>query len=182
MGLWKLIINGGFMIKYKALSTPLGEMLAADCDGKICLLDFSDCSGKKHLVSLEKYYGEKAEAGETALLRKLEKQLAAYFGGKLKDFDLPLVFTGTDFQKSVWKRLREIPYGQTVNYGTIAAKLGSPSASRAVGRANGSNPISIVVPCHRVIGKDGALVGYGGKMWRKKWLLEHEGALQPSAV
>ncbi len=74
----------------------------------------------------------------------------------------------------------EIPFGQTVNYGSIAAKLGIPNASRAVGRANGSNPISIVVPCHRVIGKSGELVGYGGKIWRKKWLLEHEGVLQKS--
>ena len=170
------------MIKSKTLSTPIGEMLAAEFDGKICLLDFSDCSAKKHLAGLEKYYSEKAVADDGSLLKKLETQLAAYFKGKLKSFDLPLVFTGTDFQKAVWKKLCDIPYGQTTNYGVIATKLGSPSASRAVGRANGSNPISIVVPCHRVIGKDGSLIGYGGKMWRKKWLLEHEGALQPSIV
>lgn len=170
------------MLKYKTLSTPIGEMLAAELDRKLCLLDFSDCSGKKHLMALEKYYGEKAVVDDSALLIKLETQLAAYFNGKLKTFDLPLIFTGTNFQKSVWKKLCDIPYGQTTNYGVIAARLGSPDASRAVGRANGSNPISIVVPCHRIIGKNGDLVGYGGKLWRKKWLLEHEGALQPSIV
>jgi AraC family transcriptional regulator, regulatory protein of adaptative response / methylated-DNA-[protein]-cysteine methyltransferase len=170
------------MIKYKTLTTPLGDMLAAEYNEKLCLLDFSDCSGKKHMAELEKYYGEKAVVDNSSLLEKLETKLEAYFDGKLKVFDLPLVFTGTDFQKSVWKKLCEIPYGQTTNYGVMAAKLGSPSASRAVGRANGSNPISIVVPCHRVIGKNGDLVGYGGKIWRKKWLLEHEGAIQPSMV
>lgn len=170
------------MIRNKTLSTPIGEMLAAELDGKLRLLDFSDCSSKKHLAALEKYYSEKAVVDDSSLLKKLEVQLAAYFNGKLKTFDLPIVFSGTDFQKSVWKQLCHIPYGHTINYGSIAAKLGKPDASRAVGHANGSNPISIVVPCHRVIGKNGDLVGYGGKLWRKKWLLEHEGALQSSIV
>jgi methylated-DNA-[protein]-cysteine S-methyltransferase len=90
--------------------------------------------------------------------------------------------TGTDWQKTVWTALREIPYGTTVSYGWLAEKVCTIRATRAVGRANGSNPISIIVPCHRVIGKDGRLVGYGGELWRKKWLLEHEGALTKALV
>jgi O-6-methylguanine DNA methyltransferase len=168
------------MIKYTTLKTPIDAMLGAEHEGKLCYLNFMDCTDKKDLIALEKQYQTSLEEGNSPVLESLQEQLSAYFDGKLKQFNLPLIFTGTEFQKSVWKRLLEIPFGQTVNYGSIAAKLGIPNASRAVGRANGSNPISIVVPCHRVIGKSGELVGYGGKIWRKKWLLEHEGVLQKS--
>jgi O-6-methylguanine DNA methyltransferase len=171
------------MIYYRILSTPIGEMLAAESDCQICLLEFVDNrSPKTVLRPLEKKNTREMTAKDTPLLKKLDDQLASYFDGKLRDFDLPLSFTGTDFQKKVWKRLCQIPYGQVVNYGWIASRIGSPDSSRAVGRANGANPIAIVVPCHRVIGKDGQLVGYGGKLWRKKWLLEHEGALQGDSL
>jgi AraC family transcriptional regulator, regulatory protein of adaptative response / methylated-DNA-[protein]-cysteine methyltransferase len=170
------------IIKYNIINTPVGEMILAECDNKLCLLEFLDREPlKKRLAPLEKFYGAKSIPEDTPFLKKAAIQLESYFKGKLKTFDLPLDFAGTSFQKTVWNRLLEIPYGQTVNYGFIASKIGKPEASRAVGRANGSNPISIIVPCHRVIGKDGSLVGYGGKMWRKKWLLEHEGALQKNA-
>jgi methylated-DNA-[protein]-cysteine S-methyltransferase len=106
-------------------------------------------------------------------------QLQAYFGGTLTEFDLPLAPAGTEFQRRVWAGLRAIPYGQTVSYGDLARRLGRPAASRAVGLANGKNPISIVVPCHRVIGSDGSLTGYGGGLDRKRFLLALEhGTLQ----
>ena len=101
-------------------------------------------------------------------------QLAAYFAGELTDFDLPLAPAGTGFQQRVWAALRTIPYGQTTSYGELAGQLGNPGASRAVGLANGRNPIAVVVPCHRVIGANGTLTGYGGGLDRKRWLLDHE--------
>jgi len=102
------------------------------------------------------------------------KQLTAYFVGDLREFDLPLAPQGTDFQKKVWRELCRIPCGETISYGELARRIGQPSASRAVGLANGRNPIGIIIPCHRVIGADGTLTGYGGGLDRKKWLLEHE--------
>lgn len=101
-------------------------------------------------------------------------QLEQYFSGDRKTFDLDLDLSGTAFQKSVWIELLNIPFGETESYINIAKKLGNPNKLRAVGNANGKNPVSIIVPCHRVIGADGKLVGYGGGLWRKKWLLEHE--------
>ncbi len=102
------------------------------------------------------------------------RQLDAYFAGQLTEFDLPLALAGTDFQRQVWAGLRGIPYGQTVSYGELADRLGRPAASRAVGLANGRNPVAIVVPCHRVIGSDGSMTGYGGGLDRKRFLLALE--------
>ena len=110
-------------------------------------------------------------------LKACVKQLHEYFSGKRKMFDLPLEFIGTDFQVSVWLELTQIPFGQTFTYGQIAKNIENPKASRAVGLANNRNPISIIVPCHRVIGANGKMVGYGGGLWRKEWLLKHEGAI-----
>ena len=103
------------------------------------------------------------------------RQLSEYFEGTRREFDLPLRLQGTAFQQRVWRQLTEIPYGQTWSYGQLAKRIDKPSASRAVGLANGRNPISILVPCHRVIGADGSLTGYGGGIERKRWLLVHEG-------
>ena len=108
------------------------------------------------------------------------KQLAMYFEGKLKIFDLPLDLRGTDFQKRVWNLLLEIPFGETRTYGDIARALGNADASQAVGAANGKNPVAIVVPCHRVIGASGHLTGYAGGMEKKRFLLTHEGVIQPT--
>jgi methylated-DNA-[protein]-cysteine S-methyltransferase len=102
-------------------------------------------------------------------------QLAEYFSGSRRDFDVPLSFQGTEFQLRVWRMLTTIQYGDTCSYGDLARRLDNPGASRAVGLANGRNPISIIVPCHRVIGADGSLTGYGGGLERKRWLLAHEG-------
>lgn len=112
---------------------------------------------------------------DSALMLNVKQQLEAYFNGQLKSFDLPLNSQGTEFQKKVWQALMNIPYGQVVSYQTIAEQIGAPKAVRAVGAANGKNPISIIVPCHRVIAKDGKLTGYSGGLSRKKWLLEIEG-------
>jgi methylated-DNA-[protein]-cysteine S-methyltransferase len=110
-------------------------------------------------------------------LAEAVRQLREYFAGGLTHFDVPLAMHGTPFQQRVWKELQGIPYGQTVSYGELALRVGCPNGSRAVGLANGANPISIIVPCHRVVGSDGALVGYGGGLRNKEWLLAHERAL-----
>jgi methylated-DNA-[protein]-cysteine S-methyltransferase len=111
---------------------------------------------------------------DDALLGAVREQLQAYFAGELLDFDLPLGLQGTPFQRRVWEALRRIPYGTTASYIDIARRIGRPTAPRAVGAANGRNPIAIIVPCHRVIGADGTLTGYGGGLDRKRWLLRHE--------
>jgi methylated-DNA-[protein]-cysteine S-methyltransferase len=113
-------------------------------------------------------------AGREPVIDEAARQLAAWFAGERTAFDLPLRPRGTPFQLAVWEALREIPYGETRSYGEIAARLGRPAAVRAVGAANGRNPISIVVPCHRVVGAGGALTGYAGGVERKRWLLGHE--------
>lgn len=112
--------------------------------------------------------------------REAREQLRAYFAGKLRDFALPLAAAGSPFQRAVWKALRTIPFGRTESYGTLARRIGKPGASRAVGLANGRNPIGIIVPCHRVVGADGSLTGYGGGLSRKQWLLEHERRFLPA--
>lgn len=112
-----------------------------------------------------------------ALTREAQKQLQAYFNKDLRQFDLPLSLNGTDFQRQVWQELTRIPFGKTRSYMEISRALGDEKAIRAVGRANGENPVGIIVPCHRVIGSDGSLTGYAGGIWRKKWLLQHEGVL-----
>ena len=115
-----------------------------------------------------------ADGDDEPVLAAATRQLAAYFDGELTDFDLPLILDGSPFQQTVWSALQDIPYGETISYGEIARRIGQPSASRAVGLANGRNPVSIVVPCHRVIGANGSLTGYGGGMDRKRFLLSLE--------
>ena len=110
-----------------------------------------------------------------AILAQAEGQLTDYFAGRLREFDLPLALVGTEFQLAVWRELRRVPYGETTDYGELARRLGRPRAVRAVGAANGANPTPIVVPCHRVIGRDGSLIGYGGGLEAKRRLLALEG-------
>jgi len=124
--------------------------------------------------------GKLRPEGDSPVLAEAARQLAAYFAGELVDFDLPLDLHGSEFQRRCWLALATIPYGQTVSYGEQARRLGlGPDAARAVGSANGSNPVPIVLPCHRVIGADGSLTGFGGGLHVKRFLLEHEGALLP---
>ena len=114
------------------------------------------------------------ERGDSPLLDEAARQLAAYFAGSLRDFDLPLAPEGSDFQRQVWDALLRIPFGETTSYLALAKRIGDARHVRAVGAANGRNPISIIIPCHRVVGSDGSLVGYGGGLERKRWLLDHE--------
>jgi methylated-DNA-[protein]-cysteine S-methyltransferase len=118
--------------------------------------------------------GQAGDEDLPACIQECVSQIDEYFKGNLKQFSLKLQMQGTDFQKTVWQQLTKVAYGQTASYGEIAAAIGNPAASRAVGHANGRNPISIIVPCHRIIGTDGSLTGYGGGLWRKAWLLRHE--------
>lgn len=132
---------------------------------------------EKGISSLYFVSEKKNGQSENSILSKGIKQLNEYFGKKRKEFTLPLDLRGTEFQKKVWNELLKIPFGKTVSYLHIAKKIGDENSTRAVGNANGKNPVSIIVPCHRVIGADGNLIGYGGGIEKKKWLLEFEGAL-----
>ena len=143
--------------------SPVGRLLIAGNSSVITQLYFYD-EGGLHDASVE----------ETALLKKADAQLKEYFAGKRQIFDLPIAPDGTVFQRNVWKALQNIPYGQTRSYGQIARAVGHEKASRAVGLANKRNPIAIIIPCHRVIGADGKLVGYGGGLDKKTYLLELE--------
>ena len=118
--------------------------------------------------------GDASAPGTPAVLIRCRRELGEYFEGKRTSFDIPLNLAGTPFRKRVWKALLKIPYGRTASYKEIAAVAGNAKATRAVGGANHDNPVSIIVPCHRVIGSDGSLTGYGGGLWRKEWLLAHE--------
>jgi len=158
------------------LDTPLGEMLiVADSSGNLRAIDWAEHEGRTRSF-LQLHYGENGFLLEsTHDPSGLSKAIRSYFEGKLHAIDsLPVQTTGTPFQQEVWQALRQIPCGTTISYAQLAEQIGRPKAVRAVGLANGSNPIPIVVPCHRVIGSDGTLTGYGGGMERKRWLLEHE--------
>jgi methylated-DNA-[protein]-cysteine S-methyltransferase len=150
--------------------TPVGRLLIAGDEHGLRHVSFA----KTHFSSPEIAPEENWELDERRLKEAI-RQLKAYFAGKLQTFDLPLAAEGTDFQKRVWQALCEIPFGKTASYGKIAESVGNPAASRAVGLANGQNPIAIIVPCHRVIGKNGKLVGYGGGVEHKRTLLNLEG-------
>lgn len=163
------------VINLTRIETDLGTMVACATDKGICLLEFSD---RKMLETEFKQLMKALKApivqGENQFFKPLKIQLDSYFKGTLKEFDIPLDLVGTDFQKQVWNVLLQIPYGITSSYAEQADRLGKPSAVRAVANANGMNKISIIVPCHRVIGSDGSLTGYGGGLWRKKKLLDLE--------
>ncbi len=148
-------------------------LLVTDDDGVLRALEFDDREARMHRL-LREHYGEYTLT-KGAVPAALKQTIAAYFAGDLEALNVLQVATGgTPFQREVWKALREIPSGTTMSYGQLAKNLGDPDGSRAVGAANGANPIAIVVPCHRVIGADGSLTGYAGGLQRKRWLLEHE--------
>ena len=141
------------------MATPIGPLSIREEEGAICAIEFT---------------GAPLVPPETPLLQEAVRQLSAYFDGTLTVFNLPLRMEGTAFRVACWKALRTIPYGETISYAEQARRIGHPKAARAVGGANHHNPISIVVPCHRVVGADGSLTGYGGGMDKKAWLLMHE--------
>jgi methylated-DNA-[protein]-cysteine S-methyltransferase len=161
---------------YKIIQSPIGELkLVASERGLAAILWKRERAGRVPIAS-----GNRNDT--MPILLEAEKQLAEYFAGTRKKFDLRLDFTGTDFQKKVWKALLDIPFGQTVSYADVARKIGSPKAVRAVGAANGRNPISIIAACHRVIGSSGTLTGYAGGMKAKAALLAHEGLVLEGAA
>jgi methylated-DNA-[protein]-cysteine S-methyltransferase len=153
-------------IFYTTLDSPIGSLFLTSNGEAITEL------------FMEKHTGGPKPIGDwrrdDSLFREAADQLQAYFAGELTEFDLPLATGGAPFQQRVWAELRNIPYGSTISYGELARQVGNPKASRAVGAANGSNPISVIIPCHRVIGSNGKLTGYGGGIERKKYLLEFE--------
>ncbi|MCB9247431.1 MAG: bifunctional transcriptional activator/DNA repair protein Ada [Ignavibacteriales bacterium] len=163
------------VIDLTRIETPLGTMFACAVEEGICLLEFSDRKMlESQFKSLAKRLNGTIIQGANKHFNLLKKQLAEYFDGKLKRFTVPLFSPGTEFQESVWKELQNIPYGKTRSYQEQANTLQKPKSVRAVANANGMNKISIIIPCHRVIGSDGNLTGYGGGLWRKRWLLELE--------
>ncbi len=165
----------GPVVHLARIATPLGAMLAGATDEALCLLEYAD----RRMLELQlrrviARFGCRVLPGRTPLLDRLSQELDAYFAGRLDRFTTPLRAPGTPFQEAVWERLLAIPYGKTVTYGAVAAELGRPTAYRAVARAVGDNRIAILIPCHRVVGADGTLTGYGGGLWRKQRLLDVE--------
>jgi methylated-DNA-[protein]-cysteine S-methyltransferase len=167
------------MILHRATtSTPIGDMLVLASDEGLCALEF--VGPRKRLTRLERrlahwFPPHRIVDGETGTTTRTREWLTAYFKGTTADVgDLPISMHGSPFEQKVWRALLQIPPGETASYGDIARAVGSAGASRAVGAANGANPIAIIVPCHRIVGSSGSLVGYGGGLDRKTWLLEHE--------
>lgn len=148
---------------FKTIPSPVGPLTLTERDGALCGLEFSETSLFKAAVP-----------GDCPLFAQTEKELAEYFAGERKVFTFPLSLSGTDFRLKVWRTLENIPYGETRSYADIAAAIGSPKACRAVGGASHNNPVSIIIPCHRVIGADGSLTGYGGGVAIKEYLLKLE--------
>jgi len=161
------------MRTYVVVDSPIGPLTLVAADGRLTGL-YMDA--QRHRPG-EEVVGAPGEA-QAEPFASAADQLAAYFAGQLTEFDLPLAPAGTQFQLAVWAGLQQIPYGETWSYGQLASKIGNPAAVRAVGLANGRNPIAVVVPCHRVIGADGSLTGYGGGLDRKRFLLDLEAASQ----
>ena len=157
------------------IETPLGTMLALADEAGLRLLEFADRRGlERELGRLRRRLKCAIVPGSNAVLEKTREQLARYFAGESLAFDLPLAPVGSDFQQRVWRELQRIPPGRTRSYAAMAKKIGIPKGPRAVGRANGSNMLALVIPCHRVINADGSLCGYAGGIWRKQRLLDHE--------
>lgn len=167
--------RGGDIVNITHVETSLGSMVAAASGKGICMFEFADYKLiDLELRQLSERFGTPLVQGDNPHFDTLRRQLDEYFAGERREFDIPLDLVGTEFQKTVWLSLLQIPYGTTTNYGRQAELIGRPSSVRAVANANGKNKISIIVPCHRVVGADGSLTGYGGGIWRKKKLLEFE--------
>jgi len=167
--------QSGQRVVVTLLESPLGSVLAAATDAGITMLEFADPRMiRQSLHALRRRSGCAVVPGRHPLLDRLAAELAEYFQGARRGFTMPLAPHGTRFQLKVWHELRRIRYGETLSYDELARRIGQPAAQRAVARANGDNSVAILIPCHRVIGKDGTLTGYGGGLWRKRLLLELE--------
>lgn len=158
--------------------SPCGTLMLGSLADRLCLCDWHVGPEHNNRVNgrLCRMLGAEFEAGGSPVIDEAKIQLDEYFAGALREFDVPLLFAGTDFQRRVWAALLTIPYGQTISYGEMARQIGMPTAVRAVANANGANAISIFVPCHRVIGSNGALTGYAGGLEAKEFLLKLENA------
>jgi AraC family transcriptional regulator of adaptative response/methylated-DNA-[protein]-cysteine methyltransferase len=172
---------GGTNVVMSEIDSPIGVLVAGATDEGLCLLEFRDREILETQVAKVRSRSGLWPIGPTAtgshpIIATLNVQLAEYFDGRRRDFALPLVFPGTPFQVKVWRALRAIPFGETISYEELARRVDAPSGQRAVGHANGQNPIAIVIPCHRVVNKSGKLGGYGGGLWRKRLLLDLERA------
>ncbi|MDA7980852.1 MAG: methylated-DNA--[protein]-cysteine S-methyltransferase [Pirellulales bacterium] len=162
-------------LRTEILESPLGPMLAVAGDGGLCLLEFLDRRAiESQCAVLQRLFNAGVAPGEHRYLIQIQEELSEYFAGSRTEFDVPLDLRGTPFQLKVWKKLLKIPHGKTTSYARLAQQTGNPQARRAVGRANGQNRLAILVPCHRVVRSDGNLCGYGGGLWRKQWLIDHE--------
>ncbi len=167
--------NEGNVILISRLTTPIGPMFICSTEKGICLLEFTNRKMlETQFKNLQKRLNTKIIAGENKFIVQAKKEIKEYFEGKRKIFNVKLDYPGTEFQKSVWEALLKIPYGKTISYQAQAKSIGNEKAVRAVANANGNNRISIIIPCHRVIGSNGKLTGYGGGIERKKWLLDFE--------
>lgn len=164
------------------LDTPIGAMLAIVDDRGVHLLEFADRTALPTEINRLRTRVGPICFGNSPVLEELARQVETYFSGRSLTSDIPVVQRGSAFEATVWEALRQIPLGRTCSYGEIARSIGRPDAPRAVARANGANQVAIIVPCHRVIGADGSLTGYGGKIWRKRWLLEHERRMTGQAM
>ena len=158
-------------VTVREIDSPVGVLVAGVTDGGVCLLEFRDREVFEAQVAKVGARVGAIGAGSHYLLDQLQAELREYFDGSRREFTVPLVYPGTPFQQNVWNALRKIPFGETISYEELAHRVGSPTGQRAVGHANGQNPIAIVIPCHRVVNKDGKLGGYGGGLWRKSLLL-----------
>ena len=157
--------------------SPAGEMILGEIDGEVCICDWIGVGRESLYHRIGQRLGAEFKEGSTPVLDELKRELREYFEGERREFDLPLRFSGTNFQRQVWTRLRDIPYGKVISYAELAQSIGNPKAVRAVARANSQNPISILVPCHRVIGADGILTCYAGGLSIKRCLLAIEGVM-----
>ncbi len=167
--------RGTKSITVRWIESPIGPLIAGSAEGMLVLLEFTERRMlEAQFASLRRYFRRPIVPGDNPLLRRVQKELAEYFAGTRQRFSLPLQTPGTPFQQRVWKALTAIPYGKTLSYEELARRVKAPNAQRAVGRSNGLNRIAIVIPCHRVINKNGNLGGYGGGLWRKQALLELE--------
>lgn len=166
------------IITIKRYESPCGILILGSYGDKLCLCDWQMESHRNHVDRrLKRQLDAEFEVGTSAVIENAVKELDEFFAGKRREFDVPLLLVGTDFQKTVWNELLKIPYGKTVSYGEMARRIGNPRAVRALANANGANSISIFAPCHRVIGSDNSLTGYGGGLEAKRKLLTLEGAL-----
>ena len=175
--------NPESLIIVNRILTPLGPMVVCADDESIILLEFADRRMlETQICRIAKRFGTQFRLGINGPIRQLDREMNEYFAGKRQDFSVVLNDDGTDFQNAVWKQLQTIEVGQTKTYGELAIRLDKPNAVRAVGRANGDNRLTILVPCHRLVGADGSLTGYGGGLDRKQWLLEHENKMAGSGA